>query len=40
VADELPVYVFGLLTSDEYQLGAGRDDDLGIGISEWPDPGD
>jgi hypothetical protein len=30
VADELAVYVFGLLARDEDQLASRRDDDLGV----------
>jgi hypothetical protein len=29
-ANELAVYVFGLLPRDEYQLAARRNDDLGV----------
>ena len=29
-ANELAVYVFGLLARDEYQLASCRDDDLGV----------
>ncbi|HZI27035.1 MAG TPA: hypothetical protein VFD64_02700, partial [Gemmatimonadaceae bacterium] len=30
MANELAVYVFGLLARDEYQLASRRDDDLGV----------
>ena len=30
LANEVAVYVFGLLARDEYQLAARRDDDLGV----------
>jgi hypothetical protein len=30
MANELAVYVFGLLALDEYQLASRRDDDLGV----------
>jgi hypothetical protein len=29
-ADELPVYVFGLLARDKYQLATPRDNDLSV----------
>jgi hypothetical protein len=30
LADKLPVYVFGLLARDKYQLGTYRDNDLSV----------
>ena len=29
--DQLPIHIFRFLANDEYELGAGRYDDLGIG---------
>jgi hypothetical protein len=31
-ANKLPVYVFGLLASDKYQLGTFRDNDLSVRV--------
>src|SRR5262249_20990675 len=33
--NELAVYVFGLLTRDEYQLGSRRDDNLCVHLWNW-----
>jgi hypothetical protein len=40
MANELAVYVFGLLARDEYQLAAGPDDDLGVHFWNRQDPWD
>jgi len=35
MSDELAMYVFGLLTRDEYQLGSRRDDNLCVHLRNW-----